>query len=223
MTLIAPRPEAMPERLWLDETSWVDVWRGWLEGADALYDALVANVQWQANRLWRYERWVEENRVTAFVSFGRGRPLPHDSLVVVHRGVRAAAGAPFADGFAMSWYRDGDDGQAFHRDTDMKWCEDTKIAILTLGATRPWHLRPKANRNHHGLPNKGATHDLQPSSGDLLVMGGRCQADWEHSVPPVRGFRGGRISLQWRWTSRTGRQERMAGYGAPLNYSRRGR
>jgi len=32
---------------------------------------------------------------------------------------------------------------------------------------------------------------------------------------------GPRISLQWRWTSRTGRQERTAGYGAPLSYGAR--
>jgi alkylated DNA repair dioxygenase AlkB len=118
----------------------------------------------------------------------------------------------------MIQYRDGRDGQAFHRDTDMKWLDDTVIAILSLGARRPWLLRPRANRYDHS-DGRGATRDLAPSSGGLLVMGGRSQADWEHSVP----YRPGqpmapRISVQWRYTSRLGRPFVGASYRAPLNY-----
>lgn len=223
MTNIVVRADAVVERLVLDDTSWIDVVRGWLEGADELYELLVREVPWRENRNWRYDHAVTENRLHAGVRFDGRTPLPHESLVAVHRGVREVAGVPFSDGFTMMWYRDGNDGQGFHRDDDMKWTEDTRIAILTLGATRPWHVRPRSHRNQHGLENRGATHDLRPASGDLLVMGGRCQADWEHCVPVQRTPVRGRISLQWRWTSRTGRQERTAGFGAPLSYSRRGR
>jgi len=103
--------------------------------------------------------------------------------------------------------RDGGDGQGFHRDTDMRWLDDTIIAILSLGQRRPWHLRPRANR-HRDLELHGATHDLAPGHGDLLVMGGRCQADWEHSVPyrPTDAL-GPRISLQWRFAHRRGRHQ----------------
>jgi alkylated DNA repair dioxygenase AlkB len=112
-------------------------------------------------------------------------------------------------GFSMIQYRDGSDGQGFHRDTDMRWLDDTIIAVLTFGATRPWMLRPRTNRfvdaSHSGLPTQASTHDLQPANGDLLVMGGRCQADWEHSVPYLRtGQVEPRISLQWRFARKTG-------------------
>ena len=118
----------------------------------------------------------------------------------------------------MIHYRDGRDGQGFHRDTDMKWLDDTIIAILTLGARRPWLLRPRANRYEHS-EGRGATHDLKPGSGDLIVMGGRCQADWEHSVPYLPGRPVGiRVSLQWRWTSRTGRPFVGGSYRAPAFY-----
>ena len=50
--------------------------------------------------------------------------------------------------FGMIQYRDGTDGQAFHRDTDMRWLDDTVIAILTLGAQRPWLLRPALRPPH---------------------------------------------------------------------------
>ncbi len=123
--------------------------------------------------------------------------------------------------FAMLQYRDGTDGQAFHRDTDMRYLDDTIIAVLSLGATRPWCLRPRSAR-HSQDAGKGATHGLAPASGDLLVMGGRSQADWEHSVPYLRPQAvGTRISLQWRHAKRTGRPFAGASYGAPLTYGQR--
>ena len=209
--------DATVERIPLDDTSWVDVARGWLNGADALFAALASDVDWQTSRLFRYDHWVEERRLGA--GWHRGRPLPHPSLAAVHRHLEQRYRARF-DGFGMIQYRNGRDGQAFHRDTDMRWLDDTIIAIVTLGARRPWHLRPRAKK-HTLDESRGATHDLAPGSGDLLVMGGRCQADWEHSVPYLGATPiGVRISLQWRYTSKRGRPFMGSSYRAPLLYDR---
>ena len=202
------------ERIWLDERSWVDVARGWLPDADAVYESVVADAPWHQSRIFRYERWVDEPRLS---TSSKVAGMVHPALGEAHRAIRHRY-KPF-DGFALAWYRDGRDGVAFHRDRELRWLDDTVIAVLTLGAQRPWLMRPRSNR-YSTDENGGATLDLAPASGDLLVMGGRCQADWEHSVPklsrPVRG----RVSLQWRWTSRTGRPERGANYLAPRTYSR---
>ena len=207
------------ERTHLDETSWVDVARGWVPPADAteLYDALVERTAWQQGRLFRYERWIDEPRLGGW--WKPGNPVPHESVVDLHRAVQRQYKVQFG-GFALAQYRDGRDSVAFHRDRELRWLEDTVIAVLTLGASRPWLLRPRSSRFDHDAPNKGATHDLAPGAGDLLVMGGRCQSDWEHAVPKVPGLGAGRVSLQWRWTSRTGRQERGPSYRAARTYSR---
>lgn len=221
-------PEAVPavhvhrdaafERVQLDEASWVDVARGWLAGADELHHALREGVRWQASRLFRYDHWVEERRLGSW--WRPGTPLPHPALAEVHRALQHRYRTTF-DGFSMIQYRDGADGQAFHRDTDLRWLDDTLIGVLSLGATRPWLLRARSS-HHDDSPGRGATHDLAPGSGDLLVMGGRCQADWEHSVPYLGRQRvGNRISLQWRATSRRGRPFAGASYRAPLTYGRR--
>lgn len=206
------------ERLELGAGAWVDLARGWMAGADLLYAHLLAEVPWQTSRLFRYDHEVEERRLGA--SWRPGTPLPHPALAEATRVLQHRYRVEFA-GFGMIQYRDGADGQAFHRDTDMRWLDDTIIAILSLGAQRPWLLRPRSAR-HTDLPGKGAAHDLAPATGDLLVMGGRCQADWEHSVPYLRGGRpvGPRISIQWRFARRTGRPFQGAGYRAPLYYSR---
>ena len=210
-------PDATVERLHLDEGSWVDISRGWLTGADVLFAHLRDTVSWQTSRLFRYDHWVEENRLGAL--WRRGLPLPHPALAAVHKKLQDAYGVQF-NSFGLMQYRNGRDGQAFHRDTDMRWLDDTVIAILTLGATRPWLLRPRTSRYDHS-ESRGATHDLRPGSGDLIVMGGRCQADWEHSVAYMGGHPVGvRISLQWRHAWRRGRPFMGSSYSAPLTYDR---
>jgi alkylated DNA repair dioxygenase AlkB len=215
---VGVNPDAVVDRVQLDEGSWVDVVRGWLDGASDLFDHLRDGVAWQTSKLFRYDHWVEERRLGAM--WRPGTPLPHPALAEIHKGLQRSYRATF-EGFGLMQYRDGRDGQAFHRDTDMRWLDDTVIAILTLGATRPWLLRPRASRHDHG-ELRGATHDLAPGAGDLIVMGGRCQADWEHSVPYLMRDRatGIRISLQWRYTSRRGRPFMGASYRAPLTYTR---
>lgn len=210
------------ERIALDEHSWVDVARGWLAGADQLFDALHRDVPWASSRLFRYDHFVEERRLGS--SWRRGSSLPHPVLADATRALQTRYGAYF-NGFGMILYRDGKDGQAFHRDTDLRWLDDTVIAVLSLGAQRPWLLRPRTSRHDHA-PGHGASHDLAPASGDLIVMGGRAQADWEHSVPYLlSAARVGqavapRISIQWRFAHRRGRPFMGASYRAPLTYGR---
>ncbi len=225
-------PEADVQRTALDETSWVDVSRGWLLNADELYQCLFDTVSWRTTQLFRYEKTVEEKRLSA--GWSRGKPLPHPALAEATRWIQRRYKVEFP-GFSMIQYRDGSDGQGFHRDTDMRWLDDTIIAVLTLGATRPWLLRPRGNRfadaTHSQLPPQAATHDLQPGNGDLLVMGGRSQADWEHSVPYVDsrhnsggGVRPGtqpigpRISLQWRFARKTGEPFMGPSFRADVRY-----
>ena len=206
---------ARTERVWLDERSWVDVVRGWLPDADEVFAAVHDNVRWYQGRIFRYERYVDEPRLSGSANLVD----LHPALVEAHRSIRKTYGIDFPKP-ALVLYRDGRDSVAFHCDRELRWLEDTVIGVLTLGATRPWLLRPRSRRYDHDAPNGGATHDLYPASGDLLVMGGRCQADWHHAVPKVAAPVGPRISLQWRWTSKRGRPESGPNYRAPRTYSR---
>lgn len=215
--LIAVDRDATIERLDLDDGAWVDIARGWIAGADRLCDELLRDVPWQSSRLFRYDHVVEERRLSAW--WRPGNPLPHPALAEATRTLQHRYRVQF-DGFGMLQYRDGSDGQAFHRDTDMRWLDDTLIAILSLGARRPWLLRPRTSR-FDASPGKGATHDLAPGSGDLIVMGGRAQADWEHSVPYLGAQpMAPRVSVQWRFAKRSGRPFMGTSYRAPLTYGR---
>jgi alkylated DNA repair dioxygenase AlkB len=209
------------ERRWLDATSWVDVARGWLPDADAVYARVRDEAPWRAGVMWRYETYVTEPRLSAW--FGRDRPIPFPELLAAYKSLRARYGVDF-DGYGLSFYRDGSDAVGLHRDREMRWLDDTVIAILTLGARRPWHVKPArlppGRRILNDPHDVSGLIDLAPGSGDLIVLGGRAQADWLHGVPRVAGHIGGRVSVQWRWTSRAGRPEQGPGYRASRHFGR---
>ena len=183
------------ERIWLDEQSWVDVARGWLHGADTLLDALIGSVDWQQHRRWMYERMVDDPRLSRWV--GADEPVPHPALADVRGALEEKYGVPLG-GIGLNYYRDGRDSVAPHRDRELRHLDDTLIAIITLGARRPFLIRPKGG---------GKSRDISPASGDLLVMGGRTQVNWEHGVPKVKRA-GPRISVTWRWSSQKGPVDR---------------
>jgi alkylated DNA repair dioxygenase AlkB len=218
----APHPDIVlgpleAHRTWVDDRSWVDVVPGWVRGADALFGLVVERVPIVQTRVYRYDHWVDEPHMGG--SF-RPATAPHEVLVEAQRRVQHHYGVRFG-GAGVVLYRDGNDGMAFHRDRDMRWLDDTVVALLVLGDRRPFHLRPRANRYAHDAALEGATHAFDVGRGDLLVLGGALQVGWEHSVPQRRGSPvGPRLSVQWRWTSRRGRQERGGSYSAPRHYSR---
>lgn len=176
------------ERHHLDDTSWVDVARDLVRGGDEVLDDLIATTAWRNGRRQMYDRMVDDPRLSRWWRAGEGDP--HELLATTRRAVEAHYRLRLG-GVVLNYYRDGHDSVAWHRDRELRDPASTVVAILTLGARRPFRLRP-----HGG----GQSIDLAPGAGDLLVMGGRCQADWEHAVPKVARPLGPRISASWRWS-----------------------
>ena len=102
--------------------------RGWIRGGDELHDHLVATVSWQPSQIYRYDHYVDERRLGA--GWRPGQPAPHPVLLDAHRRLQHAYGVRF-DGFGLIRYRDGEDGQGFHRDRELRWLDDTIIAVLS--------------------------------------------------------------------------------------------
>ena len=174
----------------LDERSWVDVAREWLRGADTLFDRLRETVEWAQGRRWMYDREVDDPRLSHW--YESGEAFPHPALVEIREALSARYGVRFG-AIGLNYYRDGRDSVAFHRDRELRHLDDTLIAIVTLGGQRPFLIRPRP---------RGRSMDISPASGDLLVMGGACQRDWEHGVPKARAA-GARVSATWRWVRTT--------------------
>lgn len=171
--------------------AWLDFRPGWVGGAGELFERLVKAVPWKAERRPMYERMVDVPRLHCF--YEEGVALPD---VAVERMQQALSdhyepdlGEPFRT-VGMCLYRDGNDSVAWHGDRiGRSSTEDTVVAIVSLGATRRFLLRPRGG---------GPAKRLEVAAGDLLVMGGSCQRTWEHAVPKLRRAAGPRISMQFR-------------------------
>jgi alkylated DNA repair dioxygenase AlkB len=196
------------ERTCLDDRAWVDVARGYVTGADALLDALIDTVDWRQGRRWMYERMVDDPRLSRW--YKRGEPFPHRALDDIKDGLQQRYRVSFG-GVGLNYYRDGRDSVAFHRDRELRHLDDTLVAIVTLGAQRPFLIRPRTG---------GPSLDVSPGSGDLLVMGGTCQVGYEHGIPKIARC-GPRISLSYRWSSRSGRPEAPPRWRTPRRLSPR--
>jgi alkylated DNA repair dioxygenase AlkB len=186
---LAPAPTF--ERVQLDDTSWVDVSREWLVGGDTLLEHLVREVPWRQSRRQMYGEIVDEPRLSHWVALDR--PPPHPVLRHVRSALATRYQVPLGS-FGLNYYRNGRDSVAWHRDTEMRHLDRTIVAILTLGAARPFLLRPVGG---------GPSQDVHPASGDVLVLGGRAQSDWEHAVPKISSS-GPRVSVTLRWSSGKG-------------------
>jgi len=191
---------ARPERIALGGTSWVEVTRDWLRGADTLLDALVPVITWCQGRRRMYDRILDEPRLSQ--AFSASDVLPHPALAAMRAALIERCAVPLG-GIFLNYYRDGRDSVAWHGDRELRYLDDTLVAIVTLGAARPFLLRPRRVDGEGG----GRARDLRPGSGDLIIMGGRCQRDWEHAVPKVAAA-GPRISVSIRWSSRAGKPTR---------------
>ena len=177
------------DRLALDATTWVDVAPGWLEGADRVFDELVAELPFrQRTGIKMYDRIVDEPRLSAWWSVASCDPEPLPLLREMRLRLADHYGEPF-DSIGFNLYRDGDDSVAWHGDRHRHVVTNPVIAIVSVGAPRPLKLRPRGG---------GASLSWSLGNGDLFVMGGACQHDWEHTVPKVRVSNGPRLSITFR-------------------------
>ncbi|WP_193561266.1 alpha-ketoglutarate-dependent dioxygenase AlkB [Mycolicibacterium hodleri] len=192
------------ERRELGNGAWIDVRAGWFtrgqersdRGVDTqgqeLFEELSGVIPWRAERRQMYDRVLDVPRLVSFHDLV-SEPAPHPAVarlrVRLNDIYARELGEPFTSA-GLCLYRDGSDSVAWHGDTvGRSRTEDTMVAILSLGATRAFALRPRSGGRSLRLPQ---------SHGDLLVMGGSCQRTWEHAVHKTVKPTGPRISIQFR-------------------------
>jgi alkylated DNA repair dioxygenase AlkB len=182
------------QRIVLDEHSWVDYCPGWLAGSDDVFALLAEQARWQQRTVHMYDRKVLEPRLTAGWSTDAptvdGETTDAPDILC---DMAAALSARYGVGFDRIWvnlYRDGADSVAWHGDRNRLVMTRPLVATVSLGSRRRFLLRPRGTTR--------ALHKLEPGHGDLVLMGGQCQADWEHTVPKTAQRVGARMSVTIR-------------------------
>ena len=181
----------------------VDFIRGFLkrEEADALLSRILSEATFQQNYIQlfghkpipRLEAWYG----SWDYPYSKGvvlkaAPMP-DYLQDVIGKIEAAGFGSF-NAVLINRYRDGKDYISPHSDDDYGDPEPT-IPSLTLGAGRPFRL---ARIISGSKLDKSTTVEFLPGHGDLIVMRGKTNAEWQHWVPKTAKPVGERINLTFR-------------------------
>jgi alkylated DNA repair dioxygenase AlkB len=174
-------------RIELDARSWVDYCPGWLAGSDSVFDLLARGARWQQRTVTMWDKQVLEPRLTAGWSTDSRQVPP--LLAEISRLLSERYDVGF-DSVWVNLYRDGQDSVAWHGDRNRLVMSEPMVATVSLGARRRFLLRRRGSSR--------IAHELNPGAGDLVVMGGACQEEWEHTVPKTARPVGPRMAVTIR-------------------------
>jgi alkylated DNA repair dioxygenase AlkB len=177
---------ATAKRIAIDAHSWVEVVPGWMSGSLILLESLAIAVPFRQHDRRLFDQTFREPRLTA--EYRNLRNVPERALTDAAHALSQHYGVVY-DSLWLNLYRDGQDSTGWHRDRFSCRRPDCIVPVLTLGATRRFLVKPRAG---------GASIAFKPGSGDLIVMGGRSQEDWLHSVPKDPGTAERRISVNFQ-------------------------
>jgi len=174
---------------------------GWLPAgeADVLLVALRGGIPWEVHRIRLFGREIDSPRLSCWIgdadaayAYSGARFQPHpwpQALRHVREHLRAAFRADFNSVLANR-YRNGRDRMGWHSDNEPELGPRPMIASLSLGATRRFVLKHRADPARKlaiALPH-----------GSLLLMRGDTQSNYRHALPPTTKPMGERINLTFR-------------------------
>lgn len=129
------------------------------------------------------------------------RPIPKclDDLRV---STETATGCKF-NFCLVNYYASGSDSISYHSDDERFLGSEPAIASFSLGAKRDFLMRHKPVPPNDNAPPPPETKPIKLplASGDMILMKGKTQANWLHSIPKRTGKNaddGGRINITFR-------------------------
>ncbi|KAI4953453.1 hypothetical protein J4E91_002300 [Alternaria rosae] len=127
------------------------------------------------------------------------RPIPQ-CLEELRRVTEGTTGESF-NFCLVNYYADGKDSISYHSDDERFLGPNPAIASFSLGAKRDFLMK------HKPIPPKAGVVTEEPKgiklplgSGDMVLMRGKTQANWLHSIPKRAGPEAGkgRINITFR-------------------------
>jgi alkylated DNA repair dioxygenase AlkB len=194
-----------PERIDLDDTSWVIHEPGFLDETqqEVLLHHLRDTASWRQERKWLFGREVAQPRLTAWYGLGwtwdsgyrsardDTQPIGPVLEALIDNITSLLPGEPRPNACLVNWYRGGEESIGWHADDEPHIIPNSPIYSVSLLSTRDFLLRPKDG-------DLSRVHTFALAPGDLIVMGGATQFHWQHSVPKRAGTTRDRLNLTFR-------------------------
>jgi len=168
--------------------------------AQRVYQELIENIAWQQDLIKFYGRKIPIPRLTAWygdegVSYKYSGILmqPHpwtEILSQLKTWIENRISGKF-NSVLLNQYRNGNDSVAWHSDDEPELGKNPTIASLSLGVSRKFEMRSRSQPDIDKL-------EILLNSGDLLIMSGDTQKNWQHQIPKMRKVTESRINLTFR-------------------------
>lgn len=130
----------------------------------------------------------------------RPRPIP-GCLDTLRKVTEGSTGCTF-NFCLVNYYANGNDSISYHSDDERFLGPDPAIASFTLGARRDFLLKhkPVASGGESAALTDAKPLKFPLASGDMILMRGRTQSNWLHSIPKRKGGESekGRINITFR-------------------------
>ncbi|NND81833.1 MAG: alpha-ketoglutarate-dependent dioxygenase AlkB [Gammaproteobacteria bacterium] len=166
--------------------------------ADCLFEHLLVNTNWQQDEITVYGKrhltprlslWVADAGLTyKYSNMTMQAASWTPELTALRVQLQDHTGYDF-NSVLLNYYRSGTDSNGWHADDEPELGRRPVIASVSLGASRDFQLRRRADHRDR--------HTLALTHGSLLLMSGNSQHDWQHQVPK-RAQAGPRINLTFR-------------------------
>lgn len=164
-----------------------------------LFKVLQSEINWQQpslnfagqeHKIPRLQAWYGDNPY-AYTYSGKTFVAEswHPEILKIRNEINEATGYTFNSALC-NLYRDGKDSVAWHADDEPELGHLAIIASFSLGETRPFQLRKKADHQQ--------TFKLPLNHNDLIIMGPGVQNHWQHQVPKTSKRVGPRINITFR-------------------------
>jgi alkylated DNA repair dioxygenase AlkB len=166
--------------------------------ANHYFDCLMNTIEWKNDQAIIYGKLIITKRKVAWYgdtnfeytySNTTKRALPWTKeLLVLKSLVEEKTGEKF-NSCLLNLYHNGNEGMAWHSDSEKYLKKNGAIGSLSFGAERKFAFKHKQTKE---------TISLILEHGSLLVMKGTTQTNWLHRLPPTKLITKLRINLTFR-------------------------
>lgn len=167
--------------------------------SDRLLHELMETIEWRQDWITIYGRSMPQPRLTAWYG-DRGKSYTYSNITMhptdwtstlldLKTRVEGITGVSF-NSVLLNLYRNGNDSMGWHSDDEPELGPNPVIASLSLGGTRRFMLRHRRE--------KDLKHQLELTSGCLLIMQGATQHNWQHQISKTKRQVLPRINLTFR-------------------------
>jgi len=170
------------------------------EKSDFLYKKFHNHIPWEKYQIKIFGKIYDQPRLTSFHSIGNKKynysqigikkNFMTKNLKSLLNQIHGKTDYRF-NSVLLNLYRDGMDSNGWHSDNEPELGSDPKIASITLGEERFFHIK------HRKI--KDLKYKILLKHGSLLIMGEKSQTEWIHQIPKTKKKIKPRINLTYRY------------------------